>query len=264
MSFALTNTLSHLGSGWRPSKATSATLIGWYEVFDWTVTRVSGDTSQVNNLIAGGANPLVQATALNRPAYSATSWNSSYPGITFDGVQDILTANGLASSVTGTDQPFTVQLLGQMVTLGSVGNIRTIWGFGNTADDNPLHDLRLPASTTGIVSSGRRDSGAIAKIKDAATAITTSREMRSLVFNGTKVSLYTNGTLDSNLDGVSSTADNDVGALTLNTFSVGGFTRTTISGFSNFTMGAILVYAGTLSGAEIAKNERYLENGHPL
>lgn len=254
------------GGRWRPDKATTGTLTGWYEIFDSLVTRVSGDASNVTNRIVGGANPLVQSVAGNRPTYSATAWNGALPGLTFDGTADIMTANGLASPLAGSDQPFTVIWLGQMLTLGSSGSIRSVWGFGNTADDNPLHDLRLPASTSGVMNSGRRDSAATSKLKDAATAITTSRAIHALIFDGTKTKLRTNSTLDTNLDGVhATTADNDVGALTgLNTLSVGAITRTGTSGFTHQVLAAMLVYQGALSNADCARAERYLTAGHPL
>jgi hypothetical protein len=254
------------GAVWLPNQATSATLIGWYEVRADLVTLVSGDVSSISNRILGGANPLVQATGGAQPTFESGGWGTGgRDSLQFDGSADLLTANGLAASVAGTDVPFTVLLLGQMSTLGSVGSIRNIWGFGNSASDPPLHDLRLPASTTGVVSSARRDSGSTSRIKDAATAITTSRTMWSLAFTGTHVKLRVNGTLDANLDGVSSTADNDVGVLTgLDSFSVGAETRTTVAGHVNMRMGGMLVYAGALSDAELARAESYLEAGHPL
>jgi hypothetical protein len=254
------------GYGWRPSAATSATLIGWYEVRSDLVTLVGSNCSVIANRVAGGANPLVQADDLSRGVYSATSWGSSRPAVTFDGATDCMTANGLAASVTGTDMPFTVQLLCEPLTLGSVvGTIRSLFGFGSSADDQPLHDLRLPDSTSGVMSSGRRDSAAFSRIKDAATAITTTRTMLSLTFSGTKAKLRVNGALDSNLDGASVSADNDVGALTgLDRFTVGALTRTITSGNVNMRLAGMVVYAGALSDAELAKNERYLEIGHPL
>lgn len=225
------------------------------------------DVSQVNNRALGGANPLVQLTAGNRGTWSTSNWGSGKGSIDFDGVTDCMTAHGLAAFVTGTDQPFTVLLLAQLLSLTSTGGTsRSLWGFGRSSDDNPLHDLRRPAGTTTTLSSGRRDSAAVSKIKDAAVTLTTSRAMRSLVFEGTKTKLYTNGVLDSNLDGVNaSTADNDVGALTdLDTFTRAAISRTIVSGNVDMRFAAMLAFQGALSGAELAKNERYLEIGHPL
>lgn len=254
------------GGGWLPSQATSATLIGWYEVQASLVTLVAGDVSNVANRIAGGANPLVQATGGARPLFESGGWGTGgKDSMQCDGVDDLMTAHGLAASVQGTDMPFSVLLLGQMLTLGSVGSIRSMWGFGYTSVDQPLHDLRLPASTTGVVSSGRRDDASSAKIKDAATALTTNRTMWSFVFNGTHAKLWQNGSLDANLTGSGTAADSDVGALaTLDAFTVGALTRTTIAGHVNLRVGAMLVYAGVLSDAEVAKAEAYAERGHPL
>jgi hypothetical protein len=263
---AMIGAIASAGFGWRPSLTTSATLIGWYEARSDLVTLAGSDVTQVDNRVSGGANPLVQLTSINRGAWSTSNWGSGKGSIDFDGSTDCMTAHGLAASVTGTDQPFTILLLGQLLSLTSTGGtIRSLCGFGNTSDDNPLHDLRRPAGTTTTLSSGRRDSAAVAKIKDAAAALTSNRTMWSLVFNGTKTKLRTNGVLDTNLDGVSSTADNDVDALTgLNTFTVGALSRTIVSGNVDLRFAAMLVFAGALSDAELALNERYLKIGHPL
>lgn len=249
---------------WRPDKATSATCIGWYEIRSDLVTQAAGLCSNVVNRISGGANPLVQASSIVQPAWEATGWNGTRASIQFDGSSDAMNANGLASSVTGTDQPFSMVMVAQVLTLGSVGNIRSIGGFGNTASDNALHDLRLPASTTNVVSSGRRDDASISKIKDAATAIDLNRNTYALVFNGTKSALRKNGALDANLDGSSASADNDVGAMTLNTFTFGALTRLAVSGCTNVRLGGLLVYAGALSATDVRRAENYLKIGHPL
>jgi hypothetical protein len=253
------------GAGWRPSMASSATLIGWYEVRPDLVTLSGSECSQVSNRIAGGPNPLLQATGTSRPAYSATSWGGTRPGLTFDGTTDVLEGDGLAASVTGTDQPFTVVMAAQILTLGTSVDIRSLWGFGRNGVDPPLHDLRLPASVSGVIGSGRRDDASTSRVKDAATAVDTNRHIYSLTFTGTRVALHIDGVLDANLDGVSTpAADSDVGATTLDTFSVGGIRRIGLSGLTHMVLGGILVYAGALSGAERAEAEHYLKLGHPL
>lgn len=249
---------------WRPNLASSASLVGWYEVRSDLVTQSGGACSQVNNRVAGGSNPLVQALGTAQPTYSATGWDGARAALTFDGTSDLLTANGLAAAATGTDQPFTVIWLGAILTLGSSGIIRSVWGFGKAGDDNPLHDLRLPASVDGVISSGRRDSAAVAKIKDCAAAADTSKHIYSTVFNGTKVAVWRDSVRDTNLDGTSASADNDVGALSLDTFSVGAITRAGVAGFTNLLFGGMLVYAGALSNTDRRRAERYLKLGHPF
>lgn len=260
----MTPALAHCKRPFRPVQSQSATLAGWYEISDTTVTRAGGTASAVANQKPGGG-PLLQSVDINQPSYSDTSWGGSRPGLTFDGTQDLMRADGLAALVTGTDQPFTVILLAAVLTLGSVaGTIRSLWGFGNLAVDNPLHDLRLPASTSGVIASGRRDTAGAAKVKSAAGIIDTNRHIWATVFDGTKVALWRDGVLDVNLDGVASTADSDVGLTDLDTFTVGGITRLVTSGHTHLLLGGLLVFAGALSNAEREKNERYLLQGHPL
>lgn len=247
--------------------ASGASLIGWYEAKDSLVTRVSGNVSNVANQIAGGANPLVQGTGVARPLWEAGGWGTAgKDSFQFDGTGHVLTANALGAFVQGTDVPYTVLLVGQILTLGSSGTIRTVWGFGDSVSASPVHDLRLPASTTGVLSSGRRDSASLAKIKDAATALTLNRTMWSFVLvNGKLAKLRVNGVLDANLDGASASADNDVGALTsLDSFSVGALSRSGVSGYTNLRFGGMLVYSSALSDSQLILAENYLEQGHPL
>lgn len=239
-------------------------LIGWYEVRPDLITLAGSDISQINNRVSGGANPLVQAVGGAQPVYSATSWGGTRPGATFDGVADLLTANGLATSVTGTDQPFTVVLAAAILTLGSIGSIRSVWGFGRDGVDTPLHDLRLPASVSGVIGSGRRDDATSAKVKDAAATVDTNRHIYTLTFTGTKVALHVDGVIDTNLDGVhATTADSDVGAVTLDTFSIGAITRIGVSGYTHLLLGGMLVYASALNSTNRLRAEKYLRVMHP-
>lgn len=255
------------GARYTPLTLDSASsLIGFYEVQASLVTVVSSDVSNVVNRIVGGANPLVQATAGARPVFESAGWGTGgKDSLQFDGVGEFMTANGLGAAIQGTDVPFTMLLLGQLLTLGSAAPIRSIWGFGDSVDPSALHDFRLPSGTTGVLSSGRRDSAAVSRIKDAATALTTNRTMWSLVFDGTKVKLRTNGILDTNLDGVSATADSDVGLLaTLDSFSLGALARAGVAGFVNFRLAGMLLHSAALTDTQLIKEENYLEQGHPL
>lgn len=252
---------------WTPTKATTGTLVGWYEVKASLVTQSAGLVSNLANLVSGGANPLVQATSTAQPTFEAAGWGAGgRDSLVFDGTGDFLSANGLGAGRAGSDQPFTVLWLGQILTLGSSASQRNIWGFGNTADDMPQHDLRLPDSTINTLAAVRRDSASVSKVKNAATAPTTSRVLYADVFTGTRGKHWTNGVLDANLDaGVTSSSDLDVGTLTgLNTFTLGAIMRTGISGFVNMRFAAMLVYSGALSDLEVREASHYLTMGHPL
>ena len=77
-----------------------------------------------------GAVPWVQATAANQPTYSATSFNSTKPGITLNGTSDFLTADSLA--ISGSRQPRL-----DIIALRWVGNSATqaLLSMGNLANN---------------------------------------------------------------------------------------------------------------------------------
>lgn len=253
---------------WLPSRSTSATLIGWYEVRPDLVTVVSGAASQLNNRVAGGANPLVQplTTSSQRPVYEPTGWDGVHASLLFNGTTNFMTAAGLAASFSGSHLPITVIMAMQILTIGVVsGTNRAFWSVGNTGSDTPFCAATiLDGSTSGAMS--RRDDAGALKQPAMATALTTVRASYTWRFLGAKCSVRVNGTLDTNLDGTASgsTLDLNTSSTTMNQFSVGCAVRSTASWLTNMRLGGALVFAGTLSDAECAKNEKYLNVMHPL
>lgn len=70
---------------WTPEYA--PLRLGWWN--PKTLSATDGDAIALLPDLSGNANDLVQATAANRPIYNTTSFNG-HPGLTFDGVNDIL------------------------------------------------------------------------------------------------------------------------------------------------------------------------------
>lgn len=244
-----------------------ANLIGWYEIRPDLVTVAGGVISQVNNRVAGGANPLVQPLSGSgqRPAYETTAWGGGKSSILFDGLTTFMTAHGLAASVTGNDAPFTIVAVMQIVTIGVVsGNNRAFWCFGNSGTDTPFCASTILDGTTDGALSRRDDAGSL-KQRAQATALSTSRVTRTMIFTGTRAKLRTNGAADVNLDGVTSpSADVDVGTAAFNQFSVGCAARSGVAWLTNFRLGGMLVYTGALSDANALSAESYLRIMHPL
>jgi len=90
---ALRASAAQLG-GWTPADF-GTDLVAWWKA-DAGVTESGGAVSQWDDQSGNGWH-LTQGTSGSRPIYSATGFNSSYPGITFDGTDDFLAV----SSVTG-------------------------------------------------------------------------------------------------------------------------------------------------------------------
>lgn len=252
------------GNNWRPNQATSAPLIGLYEVRSDLVTVTTGEVAQVNNRLAGGANPLVGAGGA-RPDFESAGWGAAAKDSSlYNGTTDALTAHGLAAYVTGTDVAFSVVAILQIVTLGSAAGNRTIWGFGNTGTDTPIFDFRLPSSTTAVGNVTHRDDSNVLKSKNLATALDTNRHCYTFVYDGLRGAFWIDGALDANLDGAGSGADLNLDATTLNTFTVGAVTRTGTAAQSAIRVGAIALFGGPLSPSDRVRTERYLKIGHPL
>lgn len=74
-----------------PITCLGAKLFAWYDAQDAaSITQSSGAVSQWTDK-SGNGNNATQGTAGNKPSYSATGWNGTKPGITFDGTNDYLT-----------------------------------------------------------------------------------------------------------------------------------------------------------------------------
>jgi hypothetical protein len=152
----------------------------WTDASDTSTITLNGSTvSQWGDKSGNGRN-LVQATATAQPGYNATTFNGK-PGITFDGIDDIL----LSSSLTGISgaAPRTIAYVSRRVGVGSgpliqVGTTTVLRAFGRTVGLTGLlyhwaADLTMSTAglnvnnqeviqSTGAVSTGFRDGTQIA------------------------------------------------------------------------------------------------------
>jgi hypothetical protein len=68
---------------WTPADL-GADLVGWYDASDSGTLTLSGSEVTQWDDKSGGGYDLSQGTSARRPIYGATSFNSSYPGLTFN------------------------------------------------------------------------------------------------------------------------------------------------------------------------------------
>jgi len=137
-----------------------------------------------------GAVSYTQATAGFKPTWSATSWASTPPqgAITGDGVDDILHGDPLAAGVTGDDKPFVVQLAVQIITTAN----KVVDSFSNAVTQGLANSFVIGVGGNKLATSRRGDVGAsVAQTTIEATG--TGREVWSMLFDGTAVSLRRNG-----------------------------------------------------------------------
>lgn len=101
------------GGGWQPSDLSG--LMAWYDASDSGSLTLSGaDVTQWNDLSGNGYH-LTQGTAGRYPQYGATSFNSSYPGLTFAG-GDWMTVAAFALGADATSSAVAVCTLDTNVT----------------------------------------------------------------------------------------------------------------------------------------------------
>lgn len=113
---------------WTPA-ALGSRVKRWYRAD--SLTQSGGAVSSMTDLSGtGGTNAnAVQATGANQPAYSATGWDGTLPGVTFDGVNDFLQFD-FDSALTA---PFAFLIVMKNYTGGSGNN--DLWR--STAADGP-------------------------------------------------------------------------------------------------------------------------------
>jgi hypothetical protein len=72
------------GGSWAPTDL-GANLLAWYDCQDSGSLTLTGSSVDQWNDLSGNGNHLTQSTSILKPTYGATSFNSSKPGISFDG-----------------------------------------------------------------------------------------------------------------------------------------------------------------------------------
>jgi hypothetical protein len=105
-------------STWVPTDL-GTDLVAWYDAQDGaSITESSGAVSQWNDK-SGHAYHLTQTVAGAKPTYSATGFNSTYPGITGDGGDSLNRAAASSYAELSGLSTLTVWIAAQMTTSGS-------------------------------------------------------------------------------------------------------------------------------------------------
>jgi hypothetical protein len=168
-------------SSWTPADL-GANLIGWWKA-DTGVTESGGAVSQWDDQ-SGNANHLTQGTGANKPTYSATGFNTSYKGITFDGTNDYLSKTvftGMSGDVVS------IFMAGQLTT--GAGSYARAVSYSNTSVD-------YTGSNNGAWFSRDGTSDALSGYRNGAIgtkAVTLDAPFRGgSVFDGTNHTMYVN------------------------------------------------------------------------
>lgn len=232
-----------------PPNAVSG-LLAWYKS-DKGVTLVSGAVDSWADQ-SGNGHTATAAASTNRPAYSNTINGKTV--LTFDGSSDYLTANALATHLNGNDTPFSLLFAVKPATTtpSTFGNV---FSAGSSAGANYYHALSYRSDS--YIGVGRRavfpDS---VDLSSSPTTYTTNVQVLSMVFSGTTVNVYVNGTA------VISAAALNVGTLgtNLNRIGIGAFVRNTVVNYFQGDIAELCVYDSALSAANRAAIEFYLKS----
>lgn len=114
------------GNNWTPQSVSG--MLAWYDA-SRGVIQSSNAVSQWSDQSGHGYH-LIQSVLANKPTYQATGWNSTYPAISFDGIDDVLTnvSSGFADYPNGTNIPVSIFLT---LNVSSTTNVRTIFTWAN-------------------------------------------------------------------------------------------------------------------------------------
>lgn len=226
-------------------------LKGWYDATRGVT--LNGSTVSQWSDISGNNNHATQGTAANQPTYvAATSGVNGNAYLSFDGTNDYLSANGLATTLTGNDTPFTIFMV--TAATDTLGNY-TPFSAGNTASNNNyllFFDASVSASTSQLWAERQDSVPTTQSANSGGTTFGTSTKVLSYVFSGTTVSAWLNGTLAIN------GAALNVGSLTLDRATIGGWGRIAVSAFYKGKICEILIYNSALGSTDRQSIEGYL------
>lgn len=229
---------------WTPNSATlenSATLAAWWSAADY-LYMVDDGSGVISNWKDRVTQFGVNATTTARPTWSATSFNSAYPGMTFDGVANAMTVSSTTPLPTGS-------------TAGE------IWVVASATNDGVITThVAYGSQGTALLRAIRKNSGAQAAIITDNTSSLTGQTsaVGAHIIGGNWSGTTQNGFQD----GVAFTGNPGTLANTLNTATtrlrIGSMASASASSFFNGVIADVIVINGLLSTADRQRLEGYL------
>ena len=238
----------------------STSLVGWWVAYDpgnnggdlssWTDLDAVGDTGKEWSDKSGNGYDGVQATAANRPQWfdraNAAAINSR-PVVCFDGVNDILEANGITTNFDGqTDLPWTAFFVLDLDIAGSQAS-DTMLGMGNSggATSDKIRWQNDALNQWEI----HGDDGAITRTDSTATMTISADTIIAYTFDGTAIKLYDLGTEQTIPDTFAG-----LGQVDVNRGRIGGAHETAADAkWIDADMGEIMLWSRELSRGELRR-----------
>lgn len=227
-------------SGFNPANYGAGTLKAWFKADSLSLS----DGAAVSTWLDSSSNGN-HATAGTAPTFKMGIQNGK-PGVLFVGASSqFLTADGLASVQNGTDLPFSAFIaLRQVTTAGTQAHCH--WGRAASNTSTQY----VAQTGTSYLSQRRDDASTLAN--QVGGTIGTVTVIDSWVFPGTTMSLWENGT------SIIAAGAQDVGAITIDRFSLGAFRGSSNTSFFDGYLFEVIIYASAVSTADRQIIERAL------
>ena len=227
-------------ANWNPRQVPGLKL--WLD--PWQLGLADGATVATWPDSSGSGN---SATAVNSPTYGQSRINGRPAVVLASASSQYLTANGIATLLTGQDVPFTWVSVNRIPTPSGT---QSLMSLGSSASANPLH--RLEAASSQWQMTRRSDS---AGADTASITAGTAAGVGTIVatrFTGTVAQLFANGAQ------LGADTAMDVNLLTVDRFALGAQVRTTVNNYVNGDLGDQLVWNRALTLSELARVVRWL------
>ena len=184
--------VNHPEAPWTPTDISGLTL--WLKS-DEGITKDGGDNVSQWDDQSGNSNHATQSNASYKPVWYDSQLNG-YPGIRFDGSDNYLQVNGIASIMAGTDKPMSVFIVSKNTQ--STG-VNTTWMSFYSANVGDYSSYVAPIGhegDPGYYRSRKRDSSGTAKSTTLAGSVTRNSFVHmSAIIDGTDAFLYEGGVL---------------------------------------------------------------------
>lgn len=243
-------------SSWSPADHTTNQQM-WLDFSD-TTTLFTDTACTIPASPGDNVRGVVDKSPAGHNATNATSQASS-PTLSAIGAMNALFFNGtsqflsiaaaMVAAVNGSDKQFTIHIT-ERSTGESPGTSRVPIGCGRSSTTVPIFNL-LKDTDGGAFIQKRDDANTISKINVGAWTLDVVNTW-SIRQNGTTVDLLKNGFL------LLSASPQDVGATTINTGSLGAFTRTSTASFHKGEICEVLVYSEAQSTLDFYGANNYL------
>ncbi len=226
-----------------------ADLIAWWDAEQpSTITDAGGGAvSSWKDVVA--AYDLVQATGAAQPIYSATGFNTTHGGVTFDATDDYLRLGSVPAPFP-LSTPVWIWWLGSQTLAGATATTRNMFAYGGANTNNSIRVQRTTSASVNRPRASMGDSVGANIISSASTVDFSGNFLLCQKISGTDLQIVANGTASTPAAGIPLNA---AGNVTMGASSTG-----TAAGFQGGATNTILLTSATMSAGNITSLTNYL------